>query len=69
MLPGELVILAHFVNVNFVRNVVFTNLMLCTTDVGCFVAMLKDNYWQDGWECIKLVQSTDRWCYIDLPED
>lgn len=38
-------------------------------DVGCFVAMLKDDYWQDEWERIKLVQSTDRWCHIDLSED
>lgn len=38
-------------------------------DLGCFVAMLKNEYWRDGFDIVALVQPTDRWCHIDLPED
>lgn len=38
-------------------------------NLGCFVAMLKNRYWRDGLDIAAPVQSTDRWCYIDLPKD
>ena len=38
-------------------------------DTGCFVVMLKNGHWQDGCEYFRCVESTDRWCHIDLPED
>ncbi len=38
-------------------------------DTGCFVAMFKNGRWQDGCEYFRYAESTDRWCYIDLPED
>lgn len=38
-------------------------------DTGCFVAMLKNDRWQDGCEYFRCAESTDRWCHIDLPED
>lgn len=37
-------------------------------DLGCFVAVLRNGYWYDGLTTSP-VQSTDRWCHIDLPED
>ena len=38
-------------------------------DLGCFVAMLRNRYWCDGFTTTAPVQSTDRWCHIDLPKD
>ncbi len=38
-------------------------------DLGCFVAMLRNGYWCDGFATIGPVQPTDCWCHIDLPED
>ena len=37
-------------------------------DLACFVAVLRNGYWYDGL-ATSPVQSTDRWCHIDLPED
>lgn len=35
----------------------------------CFVAMLKNKYWREDIDIVALVQPTDRWCYINLPEN
>lgn len=39
------------------------------TTRSCFTAKLKDGFWDDGMDMCTEVESTDRWCYIDLPED
>lgn len=36
---------------------------------GCIVAKLIDGYWDDGLGTRTQMLSTDRWCYINLPED
>jgi len=35
----------------------------------CFVARLKNGCWRDKFDFVYPVQSADRWCHIDLPED
>ncbi len=40
----------------------------CTTR-SCFTAKLKDGFWDDGMEVCTEAKPTNRWCYIDLPED
>lgn len=38
--------------------------------VFCFMAKMGvDKCWYDCVGVVKPVDSTDRWCYIDLPED
>lgn len=34
----------------------------------CFVAKMQDGYWRIADEDY-YIDSTDRWCHIDLPED
>lgn len=36
--------------------------------IDCFVAKKQENYWMIGDEEY-YIDSTDRWCHIDLPED
>ena len=36
---------------------------------SCFTAKLRNGFWDDGMEMRVEAQPTDRWCYIDLPED
>lgn len=36
---------------------------------GCIIAKLDNGYWDDGLGICTQSLSTDRWCYIDLPED
>lgn len=38
--------------------------------IDCFVGKKRGNCWlDDNEECCAIVGPTDRWCYIDLPED
>ena len=39
------------------------------TTKNCFTAKLKDGFWDDGMGICTEAQPTDRWCYINLPED
>lgn len=39
------------------------------TCAGCIVAKLTDEYWDNGLGTRTQMFCTDRWCYIDLPED
>lgn len=39
------------------------------TRTGCIVAKLNDRYWEDGLGVRIRMSLTNRWCYIDLPED
>lgn len=39
------------------------------TRTGCIVAKLVDGLWDNGLGVCFSASSTDRWCYIDLPED
>lgn len=38
--------------------------------IACFVGKKRGDCWlDDSEECCAIVRPTDRWCYIDLPED
>lgn len=39
------------------------------TRAGCVVAKLVDGLWDNGLGIRISASLTDRWCYIDLPED
>lgn len=39
------------------------------THAGCVVAKLVDGLWDTGLGVRISVSLTDRWCYIELPED
>lgn len=39
------------------------------TRAGCVVAKLVDGLWDTGLGVRTSALPTDRWCYIDLPED